>query len=93
MAGVEEADVTSLGSSGGGSGPDEVATLKLTDDSYDFIELEKLRISVSTDDEDCPDQQQQLKRDVFTCPIDWDDLMGALIDDSPARTTTAIQLL
>lgn len=59
MAGVEEADVTSLGSSGGGSGPDEVATLKLADDSYDFIELDKLRISVSADDEDCADQQQQ----------------------------------
>ncbi|KAH9410502.1 Trimethylguanosine synthase [Tyrophagus putrescentiae] len=65
-AGVEEADVTSLGtSSGGSSGPDEVATLKLADDSYDFIELDKLRISVSADDEDCPDQQQQVmnKRD------------------------------
>ncbi|KAH9392225.1 SUMO-conjugating enzyme UBC9 [Tyrophagus putrescentiae] len=61
MAGVEEADVTGLGS----SGPDEVATLKLADDSYDFIELDKLRISVSADDEDCPDQQQQLKREGF----------------------------
>ncbi len=70
MAGVEEADVTSLDSSGGGSGPDEVATLKLADDSYNFIELDKLRISVSADDEDCPDQQQQLKREVFTCQID-----------------------
>ncbi|KAH9402197.1 Trimethylguanosine synthase [Tyrophagus putrescentiae] len=65
MAGVEEADVSSLGSSGVGSGPDEVATLKLADDSYDFIELDKLRISVSADDEDYPDQQQQVmnKRD------------------------------
>ena len=42
-----------------------MATLKLANDSYDFIELDKLRISVSADDEDCPDQQQQMmnKRD------------------------------
>ncbi|KAH9402192.1 hypothetical protein TYRP_016246 [Tyrophagus putrescentiae] len=89
-AGVEEADVTSLGSRGGGSGSDEVATLELADDSYDFIELDKLRISVSADDKDCPDQQQQLKRKVFTCQIDWDDLMGALIDESPAQSSSSL---
>lgn len=55
MAGVE-----SLGE--GSGSPDEVSSIKMTEDSYDFIEIEKLKISNDTDSDDDENDKLQNKK-------------------------------
>lgn len=55
MAGVESLEE-------GSDSPDELSSFKMTDDSYDFIEIEKLKISNDTDTDDDEDDKLQDKK-------------------------------